>query len=399
MKILFSTGIYPPDAGGPATYTRSMARAFVEMGYGVEVVCYTDGVRGMGIRDQGSVNEQFLIHRISRGLVLPLRYLAFAWKVFVRARKMNADIVYLQGPVSEGLPGMIGAKLAGKKTVMKVVGDYAWEQYQGTEKRREARGEGRVGAGLPSLELLDEFITHRHEGKIGLLEKIERWTAKRADRIITPSRYLKGIVEKWGVPSDRIEVIENAIESLPNDGRSRDDARRDFGVADCRVILLVARSVPWKHGDFLIRLLPKLASDAVLVIAGDGPALDSWKKEAETSGVSDRVKFLGRLARTEVANWLRASDAFVLPSGYEGFPHVVPEAASVGLPCFVSDKGGNPETRELIGDQVTILPYLDEAAWVRALSQPFVRKEDSSLPHELEFPEMVRRTLQFLSAL
>jgi len=65
----------------------------------------------------------------------------------------------------------------------------------------------------------------------------------------------------------------------------------------------------------------------------------------------------------------------VLPSGYEGFPHSVVEASSVGLPSFVSDKGGNPETKELFPALVTVLPYLDSTKWKEVLQNIPPRSE------------------------
>lgn len=375
MKILLATGIYPPDAGGPATYTQMMARELTSRLHDVEVVCYTDDAEMTNDKTQITKNIQYPVTRISRSLPLLFRYIAFTWKVFRRARAMNADLVYLQGPVCEGLPGTIGAIFAGKPTVMKVVGDYAWEMYQSRRGGSQTR---------PS-ELLDEFITHRHAGKIGLLERIERWTARRAKRVITPSVYLKDIVKRWGVPSEKIKVIYNNVEP-PDAGLSRDEVRKTFDVEEKRVLFTAVRAVPWKSIDFIIRLLPQLAQDIVLVIAGDGPSLESWKREAITAGVQDRVRFLGKLDREQIGGWYRAADLFVLPSGYEGYPNVVPEAWSQGLPCFVSDKGGNPELHTLCmfsGDQkpdifhsrpYRVLSYLQEQEWMSAFLDIWPRR-------------------------
>lgn len=131
MRILLASGIYPPDAGGPATYTRALARALVARGHEARVLCYADTDR----MDEG---DGFIVERISRALPLWRRY----WS-YLKAVKRIApyvDLIYLQGPGSEGFPGMIAARYCGKKTVMKIVGDYAWEMY-----RQEGEGEGRKG--------------------------------------------------------------------------------------------------------------------------------------------------------------------------------------------------------------------------------------------------------------
>jgi UDP-glucose:(heptosyl)LPS alpha-1,3-glucosyltransferase len=207
---------------------------------------------------------------------------------------------------------------------------------------------------------LDKFVKRRHTGKIRWLEHIERWTAKRAKQVITPSVYLKGIVEKWGVASEKIHAIYNSIQGLPA-GRSREEVRTASAVTGKKVLFTAVRAVPWKNIDFLIRLLPKLNDEnTILIVAGDGPCLDAWKAEAQKTGVSDRVRFLGKLDRKSMGEWYRAADLFVLPSLYEGYPNVIPEAESQGLPSLVSDHGGNKELMSGMTRICVLDRWLDE---------------------------------------
>lgn len=348
MRVLLATGIYPPEIGGPASFTRELARELKRRGHEPAVVCYGD--------EKTLKSEGWPVYVVPRAGGPLVRYARYAWRVFLSAR--FTDVVFLQGPVSEGLPGTIGAWLARKPTIMKIVGDYAWEIY-----RQESPA---------NLELLDEFVKRRHGGSVGQLERIERWTSKRAKLIVTPSRYLKKIVQAWGVASGNIRVIYNTIPPLPPT-KSRDELRASFGLTGMKLILTVVRAVPWKHGDFLCEVLSKLPEEYRLAIVGDGPALEDWKRRADEFGVASRVVFAGKLNREKVAEWYAMADVFALPSGYEGFPHVVAEAASVGLPNLVSDQGGNPETKELFPGLVTVLPYLDAEAWRMALSSDLRR--------------------------
>jgi glycosyltransferase involved in cell wall biosynthesis/4-amino-4-deoxy-L-arabinose transferase-like glycosyltransferase len=350
MKILLATGIYPPESGGPATYSAGLASALRERGHEVHVLAYGDP----RIEDVG-------ITRISRRGGALFRYLRYAWAAFRLARRF--DLVYAQGPVSEGLPATVGAWLAGRPLTMKVVGDYAWE----------------MAAQSGEKDLLDSFLSKRHSGVIGLYERIERWTARRAERVIVPSQYLKTVVERWGVPSLRIHVVLNAVEPLPPT-RGREKEREEFGVQDRVVILVSARAVPWKGVVELLESVKELPASHLLVVAGDGPELDAWKKRAIDLGIHDRVRFLGRIDRAELSRWYDAADALALNSGYEGYPHVVAEAASRGVPCFVSDQGGNPETKETFGDLVRILPYRNVSAWTNALSAVTKRAESVIAP-------------------
>jgi glycosyltransferase involved in cell wall biosynthesis len=235
----------------------------------------------------------------------------------------------------------------------------------------------------------------RHSGAIGVAERMERWVAKRAARIVVPSRYLASVVERWGAPSKRIHVVYAGIEPLPAPSAPREALRMAFGIEGAKtVVLAVMRAVPWKNGDLLIRAISNAPPDRLLVLAGDGPALAEWKALAASLGIADRVRFLGRVGRTAIADWYRAADVLALPSSYEGFPHVVYEAVSSGLPCLVSDRAGNPETKALFPEHVDVLPIDDAAPWAEAFSRAWPRRPAAAPP---VFAEKAKEILEILS--
>lgn len=366
MKIFLATGIYPPESGGPATYTAGLSSALKEQGHDVRVLAYGDP----------SLKEAN-VTRVSRSGGAFIRYIRYAWAAFRLARW--SEVVYAQGPVSEGFPTMVAAWLTSRPFTMKVVGDYAWEMAM-------QRGE---------TDLLDPFLAKRHRGLIGLYERIERWTAKRAARVIVPSRYLATVVSRWDVPQERIHVVLNANEPLPSSS-GRASERVAFDVTDRTVVLTAVRAVPWKGVAELIESFTHLPATHLLVVAGDGPELAHWKKIAEERGVADRIRFLGRIDRATLARWYAAADVFVLNSGYEGYPHVVAEAASCGVPCLVSDQGGNPETKETFPELVQVLPYRDIGAWTKALSSVGIRTETLPVVSPWTHREMVDATVATL---
>jgi glycosyltransferase involved in cell wall biosynthesis/4-amino-4-deoxy-L-arabinose transferase-like glycosyltransferase len=351
MRILIASGIYPPEGGGPSIYSHAMARALVSMGHSVSVVAYGE--------ESSSTSDGWRVERVSRrggAVVRYLRYFVRAWKAM-----KSVDVVYLQGAVSEGLPTTIAAGLRRVPTVYRIPGDYAWEMSQ-------QKGD---------TDLLDAFLEKRHRGVIGLYERIERFVAKRASRIIAPSNYLKSVAIRWGIASPFITVIRNAEDSLPP-GLSREQKRQAENMDGRTVCFTVVRAVPWKGVAELIEWWNGLPDTHQLVMAGDGPELEKWKMLAEKSPAAKRIRFVGRLNREEIGNWMRASDVFLLHSGYEGYPHVVAEAASMGVPCLVSDQGGNPETKEVFGDLIRVLPYRNQQAWVQALKDVSVRKKEEA---------------------
>lgn len=373
MKILFATGIYPPESGGPATFTHGVAHACTERGHAVSVVTYgecelphdtqrsrCEDPRRATDEERGEVKVRWVSRR---GGIL-LRYARYAWAVYREGRE--ADVIFAQGAVSEGLPATLAAWFLRKRLVMRVPGDYAWEMGMQVDSS--------------STEVsLDRFLMRAHRGRVGLYEKLERWTARRAWSLIVPSRYLQSVVERWGVPSERIEVIKNAV-AFTAASKSREGLRKEFRLQNKTVCLTAARAVPWKGVGELIRWWHRLPDTHVLVYAGDGPELGRWRDLAKQEGVEDRVLFLGRVSPQLLAAWYEASDVYLLHTGYEGYPHTVPEAISHGLPCFVSDQGGNPETVGEFGDRVKVLPYQQREAWVQALQAIPPRSVDVQAP-------------------
>ena len=345
MRILLATGIYPPELGGPATYSRACARALIREGHEVVVVTYGESFVSTDL----ALKEAFPVERVSRAGGPVVRYMRFflhTWSLL-----QGVDLAYVQGAVSEGLPTTLAARLRGIPTIMRVPGDYAWEM-------ASSRG---------SRESLDEFIEHRHMGLIRFYEWVERWTARSARYVITPSAYLQTIARRWGVAEGRIRVILNAVASftLPAD---REEVRRRLGVKQGDVVCLaVGRAVPWKGVDAIIEWWDRVPSRCMLIVAGEGPELARWKKLAEQRPQA-RIRFVGALPFQEVVAWYGACDVVLLHSGYEGYPHVIAEAASHGIPCLVSDRGGNPETRTQFGDSVTVLPYQNADAWITAIT-------------------------------
>ncbi len=369
MNVLIATGIYPPESGGPSQYARGFALALKQREIPVSVLSY-------GTANSDQMEDGFRVSRVSRSGGPVIRYIRFFLQAYRMAKRH--DVLFLQGSVSEGFPATIAAWLAGTPTVLRLPGDYAWEMAQ-------QAGE---------TDLLDVFLQKRHGGKIGWYERMERHSAKRAKQVIAPSRYLKTVAEKWGVPADHVQVILNAEHSLP-EHLSREEARKKFYVEGKVVCLTVVRAVPWKGVSELIAWWKELPESHVLVVGGDGPEYETWKKQAAPLG--ERVLFVGRLNRQELADWYRASDVFMLHSGYEGYPHVVAEAASIGVPCLVSDQGGNPETKDVFGDTITVLPFRNKEAWVNALKQQGIRQLTILRPSRWTHEQLVDAVLEVLT--
>ena len=169
---------------------------------------------------------------------------------------------------------------------------------------------------------------------------------------------------------DKLKVVHNGIEWTPS-SMTKAQARAAFGLpADAFVFAAVGRTEYQKNYQVLIEAMPRVP-DAILAIIGDGTERAELEARAAELKVSDRIVFLGARGRQECRDLLRAADAFVQSSRFEGQSNAVLEAMHEGLPMALSDI---PEQRETIEDPATgevgglLAPVSDVEAWVRALN-------------------------------
>ena len=146
----------------------------------------------------------------------------------------------------------------------------------------------------------------------------------------------------------KLDVVHNGIAPVAYSRTKRDAMRRDLGVSETFVGIIVARLSGQKGHATLLQSLSSLRGPGVnllMLIVGDGAQRSELERQAQALSLDDRmVRFLG--ARSDVDQLLRAADFFVLPSDTEGLPLSVLEAMAHGLPIVASRVGGIPELIE-----------------------------------------------------
>lgn len=117
-----------------------------------------------------------------------------------------------------------------------------------------------------------------------------------------------------------------------------------------------------------------------LIIGGDGPELERLRKLANTLGITDQVKFLGKLTRDQVLTAMSQANAFVLSSHYETFGVVVIEALALGLPV-VATRCGGPES--IVREQDGLLVPVDDIESLGAAMQTIFENFDQYNPERI----------------
>jgi glycosyltransferase involved in cell wall biosynthesis len=126
-------------------------------------------------------------------------------------------------------------------------------------------------------------------------------------------------------------------------------------------VLFLSRIDPKKNLEALLRgfkVVTRDGLDAVLSIAGDGPAeyVSGLKALTQALSIESRVRWLGRVDGVAKAEAFSSAHVFVLPSWSENFGIAVVEAMLAGLPCVVGEGVGIAEDIERAGAGVVVLP-------------------------------------------
>lgn len=320
-KLGVVTPIFPPDIGGPASYVYELTQRLKD-DFEIRIAAFCEG-------------KAVLVKNADVHAINPRRFSFFGrqgrlWRVLQKYLK-KSDSLYIQGPLVVGFASVIFAQIRGKKSVMKFVGDIAWE---------EASRRGKTALSL------DEWLeSPAKDWKSKILRAIQKYGFGKVGKIVVPSMYLKNLLMKYyGVPEAKIHMIHNAFDYRAVDRKFGDRAYK---------LMTAGRFVPHKNIELIIAALTLLPKEYVLDIFGEGPEEEKLMRKVADLNLEARVKFMGQVAHRELSKEMERHDMFVLYSTYEGLPHVVLEAFAAKCPVAASDI---PGTREVaINDRTAVL--------------------------------------------
>lgn len=188
--------------------------------------------------------------------------------------------------------------------------------------------------GIPfvvTIHGVDAFSTGREQGlSRWWCDRASRRVYQQADRNICVSGAVQQEIFKVMGDSARTAVVYNGVDTdLFRPGSN--------GEPQAPTILSVARLAPVKRVAQVMRAVAKLAerySSLRYEIIGEGEELASLTALAKQLNITDRVFFLGRRTRREVADAMRRCTVFALPSQEEALGCVYLEAMATGKPTI-----------------------------------------------------------------
>lgn len=187
--------------------------------------------------------------------------------------------------------------------------------------------------GIPyvvSVHGLDAFCTEQVRGRAG------QWCRRISERVYAASKRVICISERvreqvlQGMGSAcRTSVVYNAVDANLFSPAAEQVSQMS--------ILSVGNLIPIKGHDTLLRAFASLVPDFPdlnLDIIGQGPEFTRLQQLAQELHLHQRVHFLGRQSRAQVAEAMRKCTIFALPSRYEGLGCVYLEAMACAKPAI-----------------------------------------------------------------
>lgn len=148
-------------------------------------------------------------------------------------------------------------------------------------------------------------------------------------------KWLFGEKEEFVVFNNGVNISKYTFN---RDARNR--IRKALNIEDRFVLGHVGTFFPTKNQKLVVQIINEMVNkkglkNTVLLLVGEGRERILIENQVKEMGLEEHVFFLG--IRTDIPDLLSAMDVFVFPSLYEGFPNVILEAQTNGLPCVISD--------------------------------------------------------------
>ena len=324
MRVLILSWEYPPIVeGGLARHVRKLSEGLVHEGVEVHVLT-RGGVRTTAGEERHGVH----VHRVAEP-AYPKdldRFVAWVGEMNEHMRAAGRALVAdLEPDLVHGHDWLVG---------------------------RAATALARR-AGAPLLVTVHATEHGRHQGWVdkppqSTIHALERAFARRADRVIVCSHYMREhVTDVFGLPDARVTVIPNGID--PTDLQPVADLaalRAEFAEPAEKLVLLCGRLV-YEKG-FQLALDALGGRDGVVrrvggvrfLVAGSGPHEAALREQARRLDLDGRGTFLGWIGDDVLHSLYRIADLCVVPSLYEPFGLVALEAMASGCPCIVADTGG-----------------------------------------------------------
>jgi len=252
-----------------------------------------------------------------------------------------------------------------------------------------------------------------------LTRAMETYVLQHCNAAATICEGLRRDIAARGIPEDKVTVIPNGvrIEDFPFSSAPNADLKVSLGLEGQIVFGFLGSFYAYEGLDLLLDSLPAVLrqhSKTIVLLAGGGPAENTLREKANRLGLSDRVRFLGRIPHDKIQEYYSVIDILVYPRHRLRLTEAVTplkplEAMAQGRIVLASDVGGH---RELIahgvngrlfsaGDKTALAEAMlgliaDQGIWpsIRQTARAFIERERSWEQTTKEYSTLYERALR-----
>ncbi|MEK9874919.1 MAG: glycosyltransferase family 4 protein, partial [Pelagibacteraceae bacterium] len=312
-----TTGIFPPDVGGPARFVPEISKK-LSLNHDITVVTYSN-------KPFEEFEYNFKVLRLNRNSIKFIRFLKTIKAIYKFGK--DVDLIFVNGL---WLEVYITNILLKKRIYRKVVGDPVWEKFNNKNN---------------NFINFDKFQNEKKNFYYTFLTFLRNNSFKSSDLIIVPSDHLKLFVRKAGY-NGKIIQINNGTKITEYNEEITDNN-----------FLIVSRLVKHKNIDLVIKAFKKindnLSLNFKLHIVGDGPEYKNLENLIKKLNLTEKIFLTGKKNEAEVEKYYKEAKFFIQASSYEGSPHSILEAINYHNFVIASNFGGvveilSPNYSELI---------------------------------------------------
>lgn len=321
MHILMISDVYFPRVNGVSTSILTYRRALHEAGHRVTLIVPDYG--------KGDDDDPDIIRIPSRGVIMDpedrMMHSRCIAELLPLLRDRGCDLIHIQTPFVAHYAGLNLARCLN----------------------------------LPVIETYHTYFEeYLHHYLPFVPRSWLRFAARRfsvsqgnaVDALVAPSKAMMGALRSYGVHAP-IEIIPTGLDMRRFQGGDGARFRDRHGIASERpVMVYVGRVAYEKNIEFLVHVLHRVRvqiADALLIIAGEGPAEKMLRSLVRKLGLKENVLFVGYLDReTELLDCYRAGDIFTFASRTETQGLVLLEAMALGVPVVSTEYMG---TKDILG--------------------------------------------------
>lgn len=340
MKILLATDCYTFQTGGVTNVVLALENGLRREGCQVKVLALSNDHRSYREGDSYYIRSlrfpDYPEHRISFSFHDPLLDELAAWK---------PDIVHIH---TEATAGMMGKAIAKKVRCPIVMTTHTYYEYFMFGRFRD--------------------ISPVKAAARAIGKKVYR----PAEKVIVPSEKARSFPHLTPV-RDKVTVIPNGLQleryRIPVSPEEKSDLLRRYDLKDNSCILvMVTRLSREKNIIEILHFLPALLRElpgAQLLIVGEGPDRKRLEAFCEKNGLTDHVRFTGRIPPDEVYRYYALGQVFVSASTFELHSMSYLEAMACGLPLVCRD---DPSLLGVLENGENGYIYTDEPGFIKGVS-------------------------------